>query len=158
MKNELIDYDVVKFKKFGGEVIEDVTEYIKDYIKRSNNIRIIVGCDSQQKRRITLYAITIVLYDKEIHKGAHVLFLRQKTKKNKDLISLGERKINFIITLLITFGATYTGIMLTRYISDTTTLNFPLNLLPLEHIFSIMAIATVLLAIYLANISDDLFK
>lgn len=87
MKNELIDYNTIKFKKFGGEVINDIAQYVKNYIKRSDNMRIIVGCDSQQKRRITLYAITIVLYDTCIHKGAHVLFLRQKVKKNRDLFS-----------------------------------------------------------------------
>jgi len=87
MKNELLDYDTAKFKKFGGEVIDDVAEYIKNYIKDRSNIRIVVGCDSQQKRRITLYAITIVLYDEVKHKGAHVLFLRQKLKKNKDMFS-----------------------------------------------------------------------
>lgn len=88
MKTELIDFDKTRFKKFGGEVIEDVVEYIEDYIKRSNGkVKVIVGCDSQQKRRITLYAVTIVLYDYKLHKGAHVLFLRLKQKKTKDLFT-----------------------------------------------------------------------
>jgi len=86
MEYSKLDFTKKKFKKFGGEVIEDVTEYLKDYVKRGEDMRVIVGCDSQQKRRFTLYALTIVLYDEGLHNGAHVLFMRIREKKERDLV------------------------------------------------------------------------
>ena len=45
-----------KFKKFGGERIPDVIEYIKDYIKENPKVTISLGCDSVQRRRKTIYS------------------------------------------------------------------------------------------------------
>ena len=73
----------IKFKKFGGEIIDDVVEYILDYIKvKGSDIQISIGCDSQTKRRRVNYAITIVLYDGERHNGAHYIFKRLKIPKS----------------------------------------------------------------------------
>lgn len=73
-----------KFKRFGGEHIEDIILYIKNYIEKRPNITIAVGCDSIQKHRRTIYAITIVLYDMDIKNGAHVLFFRKSEPKIRD--------------------------------------------------------------------------
>jgi predicted RNase H-related nuclease YkuK (DUF458 family) len=86
MEYTKLDFTKKKFKKFGGEVIENVTDYLKNYVNTGEDMRIIVGCDSQQKRRFTLYALTIVLYDQELHKGAHVIFMRIREKKERDLM------------------------------------------------------------------------
>lgn len=85
MEYTKLDFTKKKFKKFGGENIENIIDYLKDYVKRGDDMRVIVGCDSQQKRRFTLYALTIVLYDQERHNGAHVLFMRIREKKERDL-------------------------------------------------------------------------
>lgn len=70
-----------KFKKFGGDYISDVVEYLKDYIDKEPNVTITVGCDSIQKRRTTVYAITIMFYSGDIKDGAHVIFFRDSHTK-----------------------------------------------------------------------------
>lgn len=82
-----IDFDKRKFRKIGGEEIPDVVSYIQSHIKKGEDVRIMVGCDSKQKRKITLYSLVIVLYDEERHKGAHVIYLRIRTPKERDLFS-----------------------------------------------------------------------
>ena len=73
-----------KFKKFGGDYIEDIIEYLKIKIEEDPYLTITVGCDSIQKSRKTVYAITIMLYNKDIRHGAHVIFFREKHKKIRD--------------------------------------------------------------------------
>jgi predicted RNase H-related nuclease YkuK (DUF458 family) len=73
-----------KFKRFGGEYIPDIVEYIKDYIKNDPSATITVGCDSIQKRKRTIYACTIMMYNKDIRNGAHVVFFRENHLKIKD--------------------------------------------------------------------------
>ena len=73
-----------KFKKFGGEYIPDIVEYLKDYIKKDPNVTITIGCDSIQKRRKTIYAVTIMLYNGNIKNGAHVVFFRENHSKIRD--------------------------------------------------------------------------
>lgn len=99
MEYSKLDFTKKKFKKFGGEVIEDITQYISEYVKRGEDIRVIVGCDSQQKRRFTLYALTIVLYDYGLHNGAHVLFMRIREKKEKDLVKRLMNESLFVLDL-----------------------------------------------------------
>lgn len=73
-----------KFKKFGGSYIPDIIEYLKEIIEKDPTITISVGCDSIQKRRRTIYAITIMLYNIDIRKGAHVVFFRESFPKVRD--------------------------------------------------------------------------
>lgn len=82
-----IDFDRKKFKKFNGEFIEDIVEYIKDNASNGEDVRVIVGCDSQQRRSYTIYALTIMLYDEMLHRGAHIVFMRIRTKKEKDMFT-----------------------------------------------------------------------
>jgi len=73
-----------RFKKFGGEFIPDIIEYLKEYINQEPNVTISLGCDSVQKRRKTIYAITIMLYNTDIKNGAHVIFFRENINKVRD--------------------------------------------------------------------------
>ena len=73
-----------KFKSFGGSYIPDITEYLKDYTKNEPTVTITVGCDSIQKRRRTVYAITIMLYNTDVRRGAHVVFFRESCTKIRD--------------------------------------------------------------------------
>lgn len=73
-----------KFKKFGGDFIPDIIEYLKECIELDPTVTISVGCDSIQKRRRTTYAITIMVYNSDIRKGAHVVFFRESCDKIKD--------------------------------------------------------------------------
>ena len=69
------------FKKFTGEKLENVEEYIKDYCKGHNNIEIMVGTDSQNKGGKTYYSTVIALYTPG--HGAHCIFKRWNTPREK---------------------------------------------------------------------------
>lgn len=73
-----------KFKNFGGGYIPDIIQYLKDYVENDPTVTISVGCDSIQKRRKTVYAITIMLYNTDIRRGAHVVFFRESCDKIRD--------------------------------------------------------------------------
>lgn len=73
-----------RFKKFGGDYIPDIIEYLREYLNVDPTTTITVGCDSIQKRRRTVYAITIMLYNTDVKKGAHVVFFREFCTKIKD--------------------------------------------------------------------------
>ena len=73
-----------RFKKFGGDYIPDIIEYLKDYISNEPNVTISVGCDSIQKRKRTIYACTLMLYNTDIRNGAHVVFFRENIEKIRD--------------------------------------------------------------------------
>lgn len=73
-----------KFKKFGGEYIPDVIEYLKDVLEKEPGSIISVGCDSIQVRRRTIYAVTIMVYNNEIRRGAHVVFFRESCPKIRE--------------------------------------------------------------------------
>jgi predicted RNase H-related nuclease YkuK (DUF458 family) len=74
-----------RFRKYNGEEIGDIIDYLSVIIKSNPEITIAVGCDSKQKRRITLYACTIMMYNKTIRNGAHVVFFRKSFPKIKNL-------------------------------------------------------------------------
>lgn len=73
-----------KFKKFGGSYIPDIVGYLKEIIEKDPTVTISVGCDSIQKRRRTIYAVTIMLYNIDVRKGAHVVFFRESFPKVRD--------------------------------------------------------------------------
>lgn len=73
-----------KFKKFGGEMIPDIIEYIKEYITANPVVTISLGCDSVQRRRKTVYAITLMFYSISIKNGAHVVYFRENLNKVRD--------------------------------------------------------------------------
>ena len=50
-----------RFKKFGGEQIPDVIEYIREIMEREPGSVVSVGCDSIQVRRRTIYAVTVMI-------------------------------------------------------------------------------------------------
>ena len=73
-----------RFKKFGGDFIPDIIEYIRDYAKKDPNITISLGCDSIQKHKKTINAITIMIYNTDVKNGAHVVFFRENIVKVRD--------------------------------------------------------------------------
>lgn len=73
-----------RFKKFGGDYIPDIIEYLKDHILKDPGVTISIGCDSIQKRRRTVYAITIMMYNTDLRRGAHVVFFRESCSKIRE--------------------------------------------------------------------------
>ena len=61
-----------------GVKIENLIEYIKDYMSTRENVDILIGSDSQSySNSKTVYGVVIALYQKG--KGCHVLCSREKT-------------------------------------------------------------------------------
>jgi len=71
-----------QFRKYNGEVIDNILQYVIDYINDPNrdkeNISLHIGSDSQVHGTITNYAISICLYPKG--KGVHVINRRDIEK------------------------------------------------------------------------------
>ena len=78
-----------KFRKFGSkrEKIPDIIEYLKGIWEKDPNITISIGCDSIQKRRVTTYANTIVIYNNDIRNGAHIIYFKESHSKIKDVFT-----------------------------------------------------------------------
>lgn len=65
------------FKKYDGTVIEDVSKYVKDWVKENPNGTVTVGCDSQEHARYIKYAVTVVMHRVDEHgmgHGGHVIY------------------------------------------------------------------------------------
>lgn len=60
------------YRKLQDGTQVELDTYIKDYIVSNENIEILVGCDSQNNRDKTIYAIVVALYTPG--RGAHVLY------------------------------------------------------------------------------------
>ncbi len=73
-----------KFKKFSGDQIPDIIEYLKEIIDKEPTCTISVGCDSIQVRRRTIYAVTVMTYNTDLRNGAHVVFFRESCAKIRD--------------------------------------------------------------------------
>jgi predicted RNase H-related nuclease YkuK (DUF458 family) len=86
-----------KFKRFGGEHISNIVEYLNDYIKDNPTVTISVGCDSLQKKRRTLFAITLMLYKSDVKNGAHVVFFRESLPKIRDNFERLQREADFVL-------------------------------------------------------------
>ena len=68
------------FRTVQGKTI-DLTEYIKNYIKNRPEIQIIVGCDSQNYSRDTVYVTAVVLYTPG--RGGHVIYEKERTPRER---------------------------------------------------------------------------
>jgi predicted RNase H-related nuclease YkuK (DUF458 family) len=73
------------FKKLVDGQNVDLIPYIKDYVSQNENVEILIGCDSQNRKKETIYAVVIGLY--KPGKGAHVLYTRFTTPRERDNIS-----------------------------------------------------------------------
>ena len=71
----------VTFKKFTGEKLPNISDYIKNYIKENHDVELIIGTDSQNKGYNTTYSTVIVLYNPG--HGGHCIFRRWKTPKER---------------------------------------------------------------------------
>lgn len=80
---------MVGFRKYGGEHITDLGEYIRNYLTTNlkinphSEIKIYVGTDSEQYRNFTRYATVVVLY--HVRNGAHYVYKDEKVKRVKEI-------------------------------------------------------------------------
>jgi len=62
------------FKTLSNGKKVDLIPYVKQYVTEHPDIEILIGCDSQNRKRESIYAVVIGLY--RPGKGAHVLYSR----------------------------------------------------------------------------------
>lgn len=70
---------IYEWKKIDGTKIENLSQYVKDYISNyPGQYEIFIGTDSQRirKKNTVLFAMVVCLYRK--HKGAHIIFAKHK--------------------------------------------------------------------------------
>jgi predicted RNase H-related nuclease YkuK (DUF458 family) len=72
----------VDFRKVSGEKLHNVEEYVKAYLKDYPEVEIMVGTDSQNSSRKTVYSTVIALYNPG--HGAHCIFKRWVTPKERN--------------------------------------------------------------------------
>lgn len=81
-----------RFKKFGGAFIEDVGDYLREYLAKNTNTSVFIGTDSDNKRGKTQYATVVALYDLDRRDGVHYIFTKDRTPKETVIFNrmLGE--------------------------------------------------------------------
>jgi len=90
------------FRLETGEVVNEL-DHTADIVRRelNNDLRIYVGCDSQNKRYGTIY-VTVIAY-RYGSRGAHFIYVKEKVKKIKDrwqrLWGEVERAVNLAVKL-----------------------------------------------------------
>lgn len=70
------------FRKYGGEIVNDLKKYILDHIQNHPETEIYIGTDSVD-RKDTLY-VTVICFNHPGN-GAHVIYLKEHEKKSKNL-------------------------------------------------------------------------
>jgi predicted RNase H-related nuclease YkuK (DUF458 family) len=71
-----------QFKTLVSNKSIELIEYVREYVSQRPNVEILVGCDSQNRKRETIYAIVIGLYTPG--KGAHVLYSRFTVPRERE--------------------------------------------------------------------------
>ena len=77
--------EMKQFKTLSTHVKVDLIDYVKKYIAKHPQTEVLIGCDSQNRKRETIYAVVIGLYNPG--KGAHVLYSRFIVPREKDNVS-----------------------------------------------------------------------
>lgn len=73
----------MKFLRLTDRKSIDLIPYLKQYVQdRNGDVRIYLGCDSQNKRYETVYATTIVIHVGNL--GCHVLYRRETINRIGD--------------------------------------------------------------------------
>ena len=76
------------FKKLGGEFIENLGEYVREYVRNHPGVSVYIGCDSDEVNASTLcYVSTICFYDELRKDGVHYIFSREFVDSRRKLIT-----------------------------------------------------------------------
>lgn len=66
-----------KFQTFGGDSIENLGEYVRNYLKRFPGTTVFVGADAAERGRNFLYATVVAFYDEFRKDGVHYVFRKE---------------------------------------------------------------------------------
>lgn len=75
------------FKKLGGSVIEDLGQYLRDYMAKYPDTSVYIGTDSQTAGAWTRFVTVVALYDELRKDGVHYVFQKTIDKREKDTFS-----------------------------------------------------------------------
>jgi predicted RNase H-related nuclease YkuK (DUF458 family) len=73
------------YKTLSTNLHVDLVSYIKSYIQKHPETQVLIGCDSQNRKKETIYAIVIGLY--KPGKGAHVIYSKFSTIREKENVN-----------------------------------------------------------------------
>ena len=97
------------WKKWNKDVIDNINEYVLNYIKNvDNNVKIIVGCDSHPNKRKLNYAITVIFYNEKLKRGAHAVYSKFRIPRI-DVSSKLRKEAEFIYTVADSLDKTLRG-------------------------------------------------
>lgn len=69
-----------EFRKSNGEKIENLIDYIKDYINTNKNSIIYIGCDSKRYNKVFVKYLTTIVFKN--NNGSHVIFSSEIENNN----------------------------------------------------------------------------
>jgi len=76
-----------KFKKLGGDFIEDLGEYVREYVFNNPGVSVYIGCDSDEINVSTIcYVSTICFYDEFKKDGVHYIFSREFVESKRRIV------------------------------------------------------------------------
>ena len=87
----------LQFKKFGGERIDDIGQYVQNLLREDPTLHVCIGCDSKQLRSITLYVVAVTIHSQLYRNGAHVVYARIREKKIRDDFQRLWKEAEFLI-------------------------------------------------------------
>lgn len=64
------------FRKFDGEKVDNIVEYVRTHLSMNPKLTVSVGCDSAPGNPV-IYVTTVMMYDSDSKKGAHVVYHRE---------------------------------------------------------------------------------
>ncbi|MBQ3414589.1 MAG: hypothetical protein IJH39_04415 [Clostridia bacterium] len=100
--------EIFDFRKYGGEKISNVIDYVRDYYLTHDNIDVMVATDSQSKGSKTKFCTVIAMYDRgdgEHGHGAHCISSKwnvpryKKEQRAERLLKEVEESINIAKSL-----------------------------------------------------------
>ena len=71
----------MKFRKFKQSEEIELIDYVRDYLSKNDDIELLVGTDSQNHGKKTVYAVVVALY--KPGKGAHVIYRKWSVEKER---------------------------------------------------------------------------
>ena len=110
----------LNWKKWNREDIVDINEYVLDYVKNvDRNVKVIVGCDSHPHRKRLVYAITIILYNESLKKGAHVVYAKVKIPRLRDVSEKIRKEAEFVYSVANSLDQTLRGTYFYKFDKNT---------------------------------------
>ena len=85
------------FRILATDTTVDFDAYLKEYLSQYPETNIIIGCDSKNRDKETVYGLVIVLYKEK--KGGHVLFAKERVPRIRDRWSRLWREVEMSVAL-----------------------------------------------------------